>query len=206
MAQRQVHANRNVQKTIQIPQLQHTDQVVDVPVVVVAQVPQVHVVMKTVETPRVQIVAETTEIPQLPLVEKIEMIPEIQTIQGPQTSESLSIEGTVAEKTDHGIVMQSVVPNIGLDSFIDDLSSVGSQGSNRQDCEVLSHVGKQSGIQQQQHQDNNRQQPTRQVRQEKRGERGKERKGEREERRRKEEKPKKQSTSRSRRTRRVGQW
>ena len=109
VAQRQVHANRNAQKTIQISKLQHTDQVLDVPVVVVAQVPQVHVVMKTVETTPVQIVAETTEIPQLPLVEKIEMIRETQTIQGPQTSESLSIEGTVAEKTDHGIVMQSVM-------------------------------------------------------------------------------------------------
>ena len=108
------------------------------------------------------------------------MIPEIQTTQRLQTSESLNIEGTVAEKTDHGIVMQSVMPNIGLDSFIDDLSSVGSQGSNRQDCEVLSQVGKKSGsIQQQQHQNNNKQPPTRQVRQEKRGERVKERKGER---------------------------
>ena len=48
--------------------------------------------MKTVETPRVQMVAETTEISQLPLVEKIVMIPEIQTIQGPQTSESLSVD------------------------------------------------------------------------------------------------------------------
>ena len=39
-----------------------------------------------------QIVAETTEISQLPLVEKIVMIPEIQTIQGPQTSERLSVD------------------------------------------------------------------------------------------------------------------
>ena len=69
VAQRQAHMNQMVQKTVEISQLQHTDQVVDVPVVVVSQVPQVHVVM-TVETPRVQIVAETTEIPQLPLVEK----------------------------------------------------------------------------------------------------------------------------------------
>ena len=89
VAQRQAHMNQMVQKTIEISQLQHTDQV-DVPVVV-SQVPQVHVVM-TVETPRVQIVAETTEIPQLPLVEKIVMMPEIQTIQGPQTSESLSVD------------------------------------------------------------------------------------------------------------------
>ena len=100
--------------------------------------------------------------------------------------------------------VRGVVQIIGIDSFIDDLSSVGSQGSNRQDCEIFSHVGKQSGsIQQQQHQDSNQLQPTRQVTQEKRGERGKEgRKKERkkEERRRKEQKPKKQSASRSRRT------
>ena len=63
--------NREVQKTIEIPQLEHTDDVVNVPVVSVAQVPQVRVVMKTVETsqlplvvqaPRVQIVAEATEL------------------------------------------------------------------------------------------------------------------------------------------------
>ena len=67
VAQRQAHMNQMVQKTIEISQWRHTDQVVDVPVVV-TQVPQVNVVMKTVETPRVQIVAETTEIPHLSLV------------------------------------------------------------------------------------------------------------------------------------------
>ena len=61
VAQRQAHMNQMVQKAIEISQLQHTDQVVDVSVVVVTQVSQVHVVMKTVETPRVQIVAETTQ-------------------------------------------------------------------------------------------------------------------------------------------------
>ena len=64
----------------EISQLQYVDQVVDVPVVVVTQVPQVHVEMKTVETsqlqpvvqvPVVQVVTETTEIPQLLVVEKI---------------------------------------------------------------------------------------------------------------------------------------
>ena len=45
--------NRNVQKTIEIPELRQTDQVVDVPVVLVVQVP------------RMQVVAETAEIPQL---------------------------------------------------------------------------------------------------------------------------------------------
>ena len=76
------------------------------------------------------------------------MIPDIQTVQGPQTSESLSTEGTVAEETDHKTVVQNVMPNIGLDSFIDDLSSVGSKGLNHQDCEVLSPAGMKRTIQQ----------------------------------------------------------
>ena len=84
--------NRKVQKIIEIPQLQYTDDVVGVPAVSVVQAPLVRAVVKTVETSRVQIVAETTEIPELLLVEKIVMIPEIQTIQGPQTSERLSVD------------------------------------------------------------------------------------------------------------------
>ena len=63
-----------VQKNIEISQLQVEDKVVDVPVVVVAQVPQVHVEMKTVETsqlqpveqvPQVHVEMKTVEIPQL---------------------------------------------------------------------------------------------------------------------------------------------
>ena len=139
VAQRQIRMNWKLQKTIEIPQLRQTDQMVDVPVVLVAQVPQVRVVMKTVETPqlpsvvqapRVQIVAETIEIPQLPLEEKIVMIAEIQTVQGPQTSESF-----------REILMRGVAPNTEADFFIDDLSSVGSKGLNHQDCEVLFHAG-----------------------------------------------------------------
>ena len=41
--------NRNVRETKEIPKLQHTDQVVDVPFVLDVQVPQVQVVAKTVE-------------------------------------------------------------------------------------------------------------------------------------------------------------
>ena len=50
VAQRQIRMNGKVHKTIEILQLQHTDQVVDVPAVLVAQVPHMRVVMKTVET------------------------------------------------------------------------------------------------------------------------------------------------------------
>ena len=37
-------------------------------------------------------------------------------------------EMTVAGKMDHEIVGRNVVPNIAIDSFIDDLSSVDSKG------------------------------------------------------------------------------
>ena len=92
MAQRQVPIDQTVQQTVETPQLQCIDEMIDVLVVSVVQVPRARVVIKTVETPRVQIVAETTEISQLPVVEKIVMILEIQTILGPQTSESLSVD------------------------------------------------------------------------------------------------------------------
>ena len=151
------------------------------------------------QVPRVRVVANTVEIPQSLFVEKTGMIPEIRTAQGPQTSESLSTKTTVAGKINHETVVQGVAQKIEMDSFIDDLSTVDSKGSSHQDCEGLSHVGKQSGsMQQQQHQDSNQQQYRRHATQEKKGER---RKGMvKEERRRKEGKPKTQSTSRSRRT------
>ena len=87
---------QTVQKSIEIPQLLYCDEVIDVPVVSVVQVPRVCVVKKTavdpqfeiVETtvenpeaqtiqcsdvlvPQVQVVTETAEIPQLQVVEKI---------------------------------------------------------------------------------------------------------------------------------------
>ena len=41
-------------------------------------------------------------------------------------------------------VVRGVMPNIGFESLIDDLSSVDSKGLNYQDCEVLFRVNKQS--------------------------------------------------------------
>ena len=193
-AQRQIRMNRNVHE--EVPQLQHTDQVVDVPVVLVAQVPQVRVV------------AETAGIPQLPLGEKIVAIPEVRTVQGTQTSESF----TVAGKFHREILMRGVAPNIEADSFTDDLSSVGSKGLNHQDCEVLFHAGSKRITQppdssQQQQQDNQPQAARQSARQERgeeeeRGERERERREGRvkEEGRRKEERPRKKSTGRLRRT------
>ena len=76
--------------------------------------------------------------------------------------------------------MQNVMPNIGLDSFIDDLSSVGSKGLNHQDCKVLFHAGMKRTVQQpdssqQQQQCNQPQaarQSTRRESEKERGERG----------------------------------
>ena len=78
MTQRQIHVSPDVQKTIEMPQLHFTDDVVDVPVVLVVQAPLVQVMMKTVQ------------ISQLPFIEKISVIPEIRTVPGTQTSESLN--------------------------------------------------------------------------------------------------------------------
>ena len=79
-----------------IPQLRQGDQVIDVLVVLVVQVPWVRVV------------AETAEIPQLLFVKKIGVIPE--TAEIPQSLSDV----------------RGAVQNIGIDSFIDDLSSIGS--------------------------------------------------------------------------------
>ena len=78
MTQRQNHMVQTVQKTIETPQLQCIDTVVDGPVAHVEHDPQAHVAEKTVE------------ISQLDVVEKNAENLETQTIHGTQTSESLS--------------------------------------------------------------------------------------------------------------------
>ena len=89
-----------------IRQLRQTDQVIDVLVVLVVQVPWVRVV------------AETAEIPHVLFVKKIGVIPETAEI-----AQSLSD-------------VRAAVQNIGIDSFIDDLSRVGSkqQQHNNNHC------------------------------------------------------------------------
>ena len=66
----------------------------------------------------VHVVVDKVEIPQLPFVEKIVMT---QTVQCPQTSESLNTakhcEVTVAWKISHETVVRDVVQNIELDSY-----------------------------------------------------------------------------------------
>ena len=70
VAQRQISMVQTVQRSIEIPQLQYCDEVIDVLAVSVVQVPRVGVVKKTVEDP------------QFPIVEKTFENPETRTIQG----------------------------------------------------------------------------------------------------------------------------
>ena len=55
----------------------------------------------------------------------------------PQPCSSCGGETTVAGKFDLETVVQGVVQNIQMDSCIDALNSVGSQGLDYQDCESL---------------------------------------------------------------------
>ena len=77
--QRQIPMVPTVQKTMKTLQSQCIDEMIDVPVVSVVQVPRACVVKKTVEGPQFQIVEKTAEASQT------------QVIQGAQTSESLDI-------------------------------------------------------------------------------------------------------------------
>ena len=113
---------QTVQKTIEISQLQDIDEVDDVPaVLMVEQVPYVHVVAKTpeipqlqitdkvidvravsaIQAPRVRVVKKTVETPQLQIVKRTIEIPEIRMVRGTQTSESLGTArtGQLAQET-----------------------------------------------------------------------------------------------------------
>ena len=69
-------------KRIEIPPLQFMDKAIDIPVVAQRQVPQVHVVKKTVEDPQFEIVEKAVEntetVPQMQVVEKTTEIPKFQ--------------------------------------------------------------------------------------------------------------------------------
>ena len=119
VAQKQI-SMETVQKSIEISQLQYCDEVVDIPaVLVVEQVPHVHVVAKTPEIPQLQItdkvidvpvvsamqvprvcaVKKTAETPQLPRVKKFGVIPE--TIEIPLGNNSGSSVGSTQQQHNH---------------------------------------------------------------------------------------------------------
>ena len=65
MAQRHIPIDRTVQKTIETPQLQRIDRVIDGLVVQVEHVPQAHVAEKTVEIPQLDVVEKIVETPEI---------------------------------------------------------------------------------------------------------------------------------------------
>ena len=199
-----------VQKSIENPQLQYCDDAIDVPAVLVEQVPHVRVVAKTPEITQLQITDKVVDVPvesalQVPrvcVVKKTVEDSQFETVENPETQISdvvtdacltCDVKCKVACETCVKDNMFMVAGEITVAWKIDDLSSVGST--------------------QQQH---NQQHSTRQAMQEKPGrkrererERGKRerKKGVKEEKWRQEENLRKEgmlrweSASRSRRTR-----
>ena len=66
-----------VQKTVEVPQAQSTDKVIDVPVIMQRQVPAVQVVRKTVEVPQTQFIDRVVDTP----VVQQRQVPTVQTVQ-----------------------------------------------------------------------------------------------------------------------------
>ena len=167
VAQKQIPIDQTVQQTVETPQLQYIDDMIDVPVVSVVQVPRVWVVKRTIEDSQFEIDEKTVEnpetVPQMQVVEKTTEIPRFRVAEllkfntskpgdeqisfkvfvdrmkeGQNNMVKTAGEITVAGKCHHETVVRNVMANIGLDSFMDDLNSTDSK------CEVLFHVNKQS--------------------------------------------------------------
>ena len=79
-------------KRIEIPPLHFMDKATDIPVVAQRQVPQVHVVKKTVEDPQFEIVQKTVEnpetVPQLRDADKVIDVPVVLVVKAPQVQVS----------------------------------------------------------------------------------------------------------------------
>ena len=156
VVQRQVSTAQTVQKAMEVPPLQSVNRVVDIPVLAQRQISR-------------ETVQKSTEIPQLKHTDHVDDVPVVSVVQVSDivTDACLTCDAkckvacetyvkdnmftvtgeiTVAGKTKHETIVRGVMPNIGFESLIDDLSSVDSKGLNYQDCEVLFRVNKQSTI------------------------------------------------------------
>ena len=176
-----------VQKNIEISLLQVDDKVVDVPVVVVAQVPQVHVVMKTAEIPQLQVkvvdvpvvlvvlvvpvpqvrvVKKTVEDSQRQIVEKIIEILEVLTVQGVLVSADLrALEQEEFDRKNKHQALERI-SECKVKQFIDAPQNLDETTA------VVKLIPQDQVRKRQQHQKhNNEQQTTRQVTQEQWGER-----------------------------------
>ena len=79
-------------KRIEIPPPQFIDKAIDILVMAQRQVPQVHVVKKTVEDPQFEIVQKTVEnpetVPQFRVADKVVDVPVVLVVQAPQVQVS----------------------------------------------------------------------------------------------------------------------
>ena len=77
---------QTVQKTVEVPQIQYEDQIVQVPVQKQVQVPVVQKVQKTVKVPQIQYEDEIVQVPvtkqvQVPMVQKVQKTVEVPQVQ-----------------------------------------------------------------------------------------------------------------------------
>merc|ERR1712084_55842 len=93
------------QKTVEVPQVQYIDRVVDVPVVKQRHVPSVQKVQKTVEVPQVQYIDRVVDVP----VVKQRHVPAIQKVQKPVT---VPVIETVEKIVDVPVIKQVEVPQV----------------------------------------------------------------------------------------------
>ena len=135
-----------VTKHVEIPELEFTDKVVDNPVVAQRQI-SMETVQKSMEIPQLQITDKVIDVPVVSVDACLTCDAKCKvTCETCVKDNMFTVTGeiTVAGKTNHETIVRGVVPNIGFESLIDDLSSVDSKGLNNQDCEVLFRVNKQS--------------------------------------------------------------
>ena len=203
-----------VTKHVEVPLSQFTGKSMNIPVVAQRQIPMDQTVQKTMEISQLQCVDEVIDVPVVSAIQA----PRVRVVK--KTVEDSQLQ--IVEK----ITQIPEIRTVRDTQTSESLSVVDSKGSNRQDCEVLFRVNRQSpdiagGVRvdrddlhvmsaaqhhstQQQHNYHRKQQQQQagQTEEEKKEERGE---GVTEERRKKGTQRNK-SVSRSRRTRRVGQW
>merc|ERR1712066_778885 len=72
--QRQVPSIQKIQKTVEVPQVQYVDRIVDVPVVKQRQVPAIQKLQKTVEVPQVQYIDRVVAAPAVTTIPTTTMV------------------------------------------------------------------------------------------------------------------------------------
>ena len=126
---------QTVQKSIiqeKIPESQFTDKVVDIPVVAQRQISTVHVEMKTAENPQLQIPDKMIDVP----VVVVEQVPHVHVVEKTVEIPQLPFMEKIIEIPEIRTVRDTQTS--------ESLIVVDSKGSNRQDCEVLFRVKRQS--------------------------------------------------------------